>query len=174
LPPLTVLSVTTINGGNRWNIIPQDLTMTGTIRTFDPAGRLAVQHRMEQSVQSLAQAYGATADFHIVEHGHVTYNDPALTAWALPAMTEAAGDGHVDPAHERTMISEDFSYYQEHIPGLFVHLGASQDGVDPATSAPNHSPLFNPNESILPLGVRAHVMFAVRYLESGGLHPTPH
>ncbi len=166
----TVLSVTTINGGNRWNIIPQDVAMAGTLRTFDPAGRLAVQHRMEQTVQSLASSYGATAELHFVEHGRVTYNNPALTAWALPAMTEAAGEGHVDPAHARTMVSEDFSYYQEHIPGLFVHLGASQDGVDPATSAPNHSPLFNPNERILPLGVRAHVLFAVRYLESGGLH----
>ena len=169
----TVLSVTTINGGNRWNIIPQDVTMAGTLRTFDPAGRIAVQHRMEQTVQSLAQSYGATAELHIIEHGHVTYNDPALTAWALPAMREAAGEGHVDPAHARTMVSEDFSYYQEHIPGLFVHLGASQDGVDPATSAPNHSPLFNPNERILPLGVRAHVLFAVRYLESGGLNRQP-
>ncbi len=170
----TVLSVTTINGGNRWNIIPQDVTMSGTLRTFDPAERTAIQHRMAQTVQSLAQSYGATAELHFTEHGHVTFNDPALTAWALPAMTEAAGAGHVDAAHPRTMVSEDFSYYQERIPGLFVHLGSSQDGVDPATSAPNHSPLFNPNERILPLGVRAHVLFAVRYLESGGLHAGTH
>jgi amidohydrolase len=72
------------------------------------------------------------------------------------------------------MPSEDFSYYQEHTPGLFVHLGSDQDGQAPNTAPPNHSPLFNPNERILPLGVRAHVLFAIRYLESGGLHPTPH
>ncbi len=167
----TVLSVTTINGGNRWNIVPQDVTMTGTLRTFDRDERIAMQHRMETTIQNLAASYGATADFHLIEHGHVTYNDPALTAWALPAMQEAAGASNVDPAHSPAMPSEDFSYYQEHIPGLFVHLGSDQDGQAANTAAPNHSPLFNPNERILPLGVRAHVLFAVRYLESGGLHP---
>ena len=120
-------------------------------------------------MQHLAQSYGATADVEWVPHGLVTFNDPALAAWALPAMTEAAGQGRVNPAVARTMVSEDFSYYQERIPGLFVHLGMSADGADPATTAPNHSPQFSPNESILPLGVRAHVLFAVRYLESGGL-----
>jgi amidohydrolase len=165
----TVLSVTAVNGGNRWNIIPQDVTMQGTLRTFDADQRIAVQQRIRQTVADLAHAYGATAEVEFVSHGPVTRNDPALTAWALPAMQEAAGAANVDPAHGPVMVSEDFSYYQEHIPGLFVHLGASQDGVDPATSAPNHSPLFNPNERILPLGVRAHVLFAIRYLESGGL-----
>ena len=160
---------TAINGGNRWNIIPQDLAMLGTLRTFDRAQRLTIQERIRDTVQNLARSYGATAEVEFTGHGVVTYNDPALTAWALPSMTEAAGQGHVNPAVARTMVSEDFSFYQERIPGLFVHLGASADGVDPAASAPNHSPLFNPNESILPLGVKAHVLFAVRYLESGGL-----
>ena len=62
-------------------------------------------------------------------------------------------------------MAEDFSYFQGEIPGVFYHLGGSKDGVDPATSPPNHSPEFDVNESILPLGVRAHVMTAVRFLE---------
>ena len=161
----TVLSVTAVNGGNRWNIIPQDLAMLGTLRTFDADQRIAIQHRIQQTVQDLAHSYGATADIEFITHGPVTRNDPALTAWALGAMQEAAGAANVNASHAPVMVSEDFSYYQQRIPGLFVHLGASQAGVDPATSAPNHSPLFNPNESILPLGVRAHVLFAVRYLE---------
>jgi amidohydrolase len=165
----TVLSITAINGGNRWNIIPQDVTMQGTLRTFDRDQRVAIQHRVETTVRNLAASYGATADVEFIPRGAVTFNDPALTSWALPAMQEAAGASNVDASHAPTMVSEDFSYYQEHIPGLFVHLGASQDGVDPATSPPNHSPLFNPNERILPLGVRTHVVFALRYLESGGL-----
>ena len=144
--------------------------MLGTLRTFDRDQRLAMQHRMQTTVQGLASSYGATAELHFTEHGRVTYNDPALTAWALPAMQEAAGAANVDPAHAPAMPSEDFSYYQEHIPGLFVHLGADQDGQDPATAAPNHSPLFNPNEKALPLGVRTEVLFAVRYLESSALH----
>lgn len=164
----TVLSITTINGGNRWNIIPQDLTMSGTLRTFDRDQRVAIMRRIETTVQNLSQSYGATAEVEWVPHGNVTFNDPALTAWALPAMAEAAGQANVNPASARTMVSEDFSYYQESIPGLFVHLGMSPEGVSTADTPPNHSPLFSPNESILPLGVRAHVMFAVRYLESGG------
>lgn len=170
----TVLSVTAINGGNRWNIIPQDVTMMGTLRTFDRDERVQMQHRMQTTVQSLAASYGATADLHLIEHGRVTYNDPALTAWALPAMQEAAGANNVNSNHAPSMPSEDFSYYQEHIPGLFVHLGSDQDGQDPATAPPNHSPMFSPNERVLPLGVRTEVLFAVRYLESGGLHPAPH
>ena len=60
----TVLSVTAINGGNRWNIIPQDVTMLGTLRTFDRDQRLAMQHRMQTTVQGLASSYGATAELH--------------------------------------------------------------------------------------------------------------
>ena len=165
----TVLSVTSIQGGARWNIIPENAAMAGTLRTFDPEQRLEMHGRMESTVQNLAESYGAKAKLEFTEHGVVTYNDPALTAWALPAMTEAAGAGHVDAAHAPTMVSEDFSYYQEKIPGLFVHLGANQDGADPATAPANHSPLFSPNERVLPLGVRAHAVFAIRYLESGGL-----
>jgi amidohydrolase len=167
----TVLSVTTINGGNRWNIVPQDVAMAGTLRTFDRDERPAMQHRMETTVQALAASYGATADVRFTGHGDVTYNDPALTAWALPAMQEAAGAANVDPAHAPAMPSEDFSFYGEHMPALFVHLGSDQDGQDPLTAPPNHSPLFSPNEKVLPLGMRTEVLFAVRYLESGGLHP---
>jgi len=171
----TVLSITAINGGNRWNIIPKDVAMLGTLRTFDADQRTAIQHRIEQTVQNLAASYGATADVHFISHGPVTYNDPALAAWALPALQEATGGADkVDAAHAQVMVSEDFSYYQQHIPGLFVHLGASADGVDPATSAPNHSPAFNPNEAILPLGVRTQTIFAIRYLESGGLPASVH
>ncbi len=166
----TILTLSAINGGVRWNIIPQDVTMLGTLRTFDPDQRLAIQHRIQETVRLLAESYGATADLEFIPHGIVTYNDPALTAWALPAMQEAAdGAEHVNSNKIPVMVSEDFSYFQQRMPGLFVHIGASADGVDPATSAPNHSPRFDPNESVLPVGVRAHVLMAVRYLESGGL-----
>ncbi|HVZ99428.1 MAG TPA: amidohydrolase [Caulobacterales bacterium] len=168
----TVLSITAINGGNRWNIIPKDVAMLGTLRTFDDTQRAAMQQRITQTVQNLATNYGATADVQFISHGPVTNNDPRLAAWALPALQEAAGAADkVDPAHAPVMVSEDFSYYQQHIPGLFVHLGASADGVDPATSPPNHSPEFSPNEAVLPLGVRTHALVAIRYLESGGLPP---
>jgi amidohydrolase len=62
-------------------------------------------------------------------------------------------------------VAEDFSFFQQKIPGVFYHLGGSKDGVDPNTSPPNHSPEFDVNEKILPLGVRAHVLTALRFLE---------
>ncbi len=165
----TVLTIATIHGGVRYNIIPEDVTLTGTLRTFDAAQRDAIKARIERTVANLAASYGARAEVRFVESGPVTFNNPALTAWAGPALREAAGEANVNANAAPTTVSEDFSYFQQRIPGLFVHLGASADGADPATSPPNHSPRFDVNERVLPLGVRAHVLMAVRYLESGGL-----
>lgn len=165
----TVLTIATVHGGVRYNIIPEDLTMTGTLRTFDAAQRTTIKRRIEETVQNLARSYNATADVRFVESGPVTFNDPALSREIFPALVEAAGAGNVDQNRRPTTVSEDFSYFQEKIPGVFYHLGASADGVDPATSAPNHSPRFDVNEKVLPLGVRTHALTAIRWLEA---HPT--
>lgn len=164
-----VLTVSTVHGGVRYNIIPEEVKLSGTLRTFEQSQREDIKARVTRTANDLAEIYGATAEVVFHESAAVTFNDPALTAWATPVMIEAAGGGQVDAARPPTTVAEDFAYYQNEIPGVFVHLGASADGVDPATSPPNHSPQFNVNESILPLGVRAHVLFALRYLESGGL-----
>ncbi|MDX2236897.1 MAG: amidohydrolase [Hyphomonadaceae bacterium] len=164
----TVLTIATVNAGVRYNIIPEEATLTGTLRTFDASQRTAIMRRIENTIANLAQSYGATAEVTFIESGPLTYNDPALAAWAIAPMHEAAGAANVDPARAPTTVSEDFSVFQQQIPGLFAHLGGSADGVDPATSPPNHSPQFDVNERVLPLGVRAHVLFAVRYLETGG------
>lgn len=164
----TVLTIATINGGVRYNIIPENVTMTGTLRTFDAAERDRIKKRIETTVMNLAASYGARAEVRFVSSGGVTFNDPALSAAVLPALREAAGAANVNPNTLPVMPSEDFSAYQQKIPGVFYHLGASADGVDPADSPPNHSPQFDVNEKILPLGVRTHVLTAVRYLEA---HP---
>jgi amidohydrolase len=164
----TVLSITTIQAGNRSNIIPTDIKMAGTLRTFDEAQRKAMMQRIETTVRNLAAIYGATAQVQFANPAAITINDPALAAWALPALTEAAGQGKVDPAAAPTMAADDFASYRKLFPGLLVDLGISADGADPATTPPNHSPRFDPNEAVLPLGVRAYVLFTVRYLESGG------
>lgn len=162
----TVLTIATINGGVRYNIIPEDLTMTGTLRTFNAAQREQIKRRIETTVMNLAASYGARAEVTFRSSGAVTFNDPALSAAVLPALQEAAGAANVNAASRPTMVSEDFSSFQEKIPGVFYHLGASADGVDPSTSPPNHSPRFDVNEKILPLGVRTHVLSAIRYLEA--------
>lgn len=166
----TVLTIATVHGGVRYNIIPDEMKLTGTLRTFDPAQRTAVMRRVETTVANLAESYGATATVRFVESGPVTFNDPALSRAVYPALVEAAGEGNVDQNARPTTVSEDFSYYQQKIPGVFYHLGASADGVDPKSSAPNHSPMFDVNERILPLGVRTHVLSALRWLEA---NPAP-
>jgi len=162
----TILTVASINGGVRWNIIPEEVKMSGTLRTFDPVQRVAMQKKVQTTIANLAASYGAKAEVTFTASGAVTYNDPKLAAWIADPLREAAGDGKVDPARRPTMVSEDFSYFQEKIPGVFYHLGGTPVGTDPASAAPNHSPNFMVDESILPLGVRTHVLTALRYLEA--------
>lgn len=161
----TVFTIATINAGVRYNIIPDSATLSGTLRTFDTAQRDALVARAETAIDHVAEAYGATAEFGVKQNAALVFNDPDLSAWLAPVLTEAAGAGNVNPATPPTTVAEDFSYFQQVIPGVFYHLGASPDGVDPATSAPNHSPEFSPNEKVLPLGVKTHVLTALRFLE---------
>lgn len=163
----TVFTIATINAGVRYNIIPDSATLSGTLRTFDTAQRNALVARAETAIDHVAEAYGATAEVGVKQNAALVFNDPGLSAWLAPVLTEAAGEGNVNPATPPTTVAEDFSYFQQVIPGVFYHLGASPDGVDPATSAPNHSPEFSPNEKVLPLGVKTHVLTALRFLERG-------
>jgi amidohydrolase len=168
----TIITIATVHGGVRNNIIPETLDMSGTLRTFDRAQRLQVQERMRQSVASLAAAYGARAEL-IFNGGNaaggnpVTFNDPALARATFTSLEEAAGSGKVDINRRPATGAEDFAAYQLQIPGVFYHLGASKDGVTEENSPANHSPQFDVNEAVLPLGVRAHVLTALRYLERG-------
>jgi amidohydrolase len=161
----TVFTIATINAGVRYNIIPDEAVLSGTLRTFNIAQRDALVARASAAVTHVAEAYGATAEFAVKQNAALVYNDPALSAWIAPVLTEAAGAGQVNPATPPTTVAEDFSYFQHEIPGVFWHLGASPDGVDPATSAPNHSPQFDVNEKVLAVGVRAEVLTALRFLE---------
>ena len=135
------------------------------MRTFDVAQRDTLVARAEAAIDHVAEAYGATADFSVRQNAALVFNDEALSAWLAPVLEEAAGVGKVNPATPATTVAEDFSYFQRAVPGVFYHLGGSPDGVDPATAAPNHSPEFDVNEKVLPLGVKAHVFSALRFLE---------
>ena len=161
----TVFTISTINAGVRYNIIPDEATMSGTLRTFDIASRDDLVKRAEAAVDHVAEIYGATADFSIRQNAALTYNDPQLSTWLAPVLGEAAGPENVNPASPATTVAEDFSYFQGEIPGVFYHLGGTLKGQDPATAAPNHSPGFDVDESVLPVGVRAHVMTAMRFLQ---------
>ena len=161
----TVFTIATLDAGVRYNIIPDRAVLSGTLRTFDIAQRDDLVRRAEIAVGNVAETYGATAEFGVRQNAALVFNDEALSAWLAPVLEEAAGAGNVNPAAPPTTVAEDFSYLSQAVPGVFYHLGASADGVDPASSPPNHSPAFDVNEAVLPVGVKAHVLTALRFLQ---------
>ena len=99
------------------------------------------------------------------QNAALVFNDEALSAWLAPVLAEAAGADNVNAATPPTTVAEDFSYLSQEVPGVFYHLGGTPAGTDPASAPPNHSPAFDVDESVLPLGVKTHVLSAVRFLE---------
>lgn len=157
----TILTVATVHGGVRYNIIPDDFTLAGTLRTFDPDLRKDVMSRAEKAVKSIAERYGGSGAIEWGTPNPVTTNDPALTAKMKPTLVRAA-QGKAKDDIDYITGAEDFSYYQREIPGLFYDLGIGfPKGV-------NHSPFFNVmDESALEVGVRAQALTALDYLASG-------
>lgn len=161
----TVFTIATLDAGVRYNIIPDTATLSGTLRTFDVAQRDDLVARARTAIGNVAENYGATAEFSVRQNAALVFNNEELSAWLAPVLTEAAGEGNVNPATPPTTVAEDFSYLSQEVPGVFYHLGGTPDGVDPANAPPNHSPGFDVNEKVLPLGVKTHVLSALRFLE---------
>jgi amidohydrolase len=160
-----VVSVGQFEAGVRNNIIPDRARLVGTIRTFDEAMRDDVHARLRKLAEGIAAASGATATVTIERGYPVTVNDPGLTAKMVPTLQRVAG-GHVTEVPKVTG-AEDFAYYAEKVPGLFIILGVTPpDQV--ATAASNHSPLFYVDESALVTGMRALAHEAADYLFSDG------
>jgi amidohydrolase len=160
-----VITVGTINGGVRFNIIPDSVVMTGTIRTFDPAEQKLIHERIHLTAESIARSAGATAEVRIATQGAnpVTFNDPALTERMRPTLVRVAGPGKTVTA-QQTTTAEDFSHYQRRIPGMFVFLGITPPDQDPLTAPRNHSPRFFLDEGALPVGTRLYAHLALDYL----------
>jgi len=158
-----VITVGTIQGGTRHNIVPDQVRMTGTIRTFDPEMRAQILERVKRTVESIAAASGATAVFERNEGYPVTWNDVALTERMTPSLKRVAA-GTFNPNAQPTTTSEDFSFFGQKVPALYFFLGVASTGADPAAWAANHSPKFSPDEAALITGVRALASLAVDYL----------
>lgn len=158
----TVVSVTTINGGSRFNIIPDVVDMGGTIRTYDAGVRTGVHRDIRQIAQSIAASANATAGVEIIELYDPLVNDDRMTARMAPVL-ERAADGDAILI-ERTGASEDFSFYLNEVPGLFFLLGIVPPDQDLATVAPNHNQNFFIHEAALVVGVRALAMVTMNYL----------
>ncbi len=158
-----IVTVGVIEGGNRFNIVPDQVRMAGTIRTFDPAMQKLIHENIRRTAEQIALSGGATAEVKIEIGNPVTWNDPALTARMTPSLARVA-TGTFNPNAQVTTTAEDFSFYQKQVPGLFFFLGVAPKGSDPAAWAPNHSPRFAPDESALATGVRALSSVAVDFL----------
>ena len=162
----SVISVGQIQGGIRNNIIPDDVYLQGTIRTFDEAIREDIHARVRQTATSLAAASGAAAEVHVHRGYPVTVNNPGLVADSLPSLRRAAGEDRVFEV-PRLMPAEDFSYYANEVPGFFFYLGATPEGMDPAKVPTNHSPHFDVDESTLRVGLEAMTTVAIDFLQRG-------
>jgi amidohydrolase len=163
-----VLSVGTVKGGVRSNIIPDIVELTGTIRTFEEPQYLQVTQAAKRMVEQTAAASGATGEFKLDPYRNpVLYNDPALTARSLPTLRRVAGESNV---REIPLITagEDFAFFAQKVPSFYFFVGVTPQGTDPATAPANHSPLFYLDEAALPLATRAFTQLAVDYLSGAG------
>jgi amidohydrolase len=164
--PLTkspvIITVGKIEGGVRNNIIPEELIMEGTIRTFDSAIQADVHRRMIRMATKIAEASGATAIVNIESQTEVTFNDPALVSSILPALEAVAGKDNV---HVMDWITgaEDFSYYGDKAPAFFFFLGGMPPGQTAEKAAAHHTPDFIIDDSKLYIGVKAFCEIVCEY-----------
>lgn len=160
-----VVSIGSLQAGNRANILPGSASLVGTIRTFDLARRDELKRRISELVTSLAIPYGAEANVRFEDVALTTGNDPAILDIAMPALIAAAGPG--GGVRKNALMrgaAEDFSYFQARYPGLFYILGSSKNFTSMKDTFPNHSDRFDIDEAVLPIGVKAHALTALAYL----------
>ena len=158
-----IVSIGSIHGGVRSNIIPDEVEMIGTIRALDAEMRMDIHERIKSTAAKIAESSGATAEVTIDLGYPVVVNDPELTQMMIPTLQRVAGGENVVSVPPKT-VAEDVSYYLEQIPGLFFFLGITPKDSDPGEVAMNHSPYFYVDESALIIGVRALSYLTVDYM----------
>lgn len=158
-----VITVGKITAGTRFNIIPESAELIGTVRTLDPKMRAHIEKRMTEMVTTIAKAYGGEATITFQNNTSITYNDPALVDQMLPSLQKVAGADNV-VLRKATTGGEDFSYFQEIVPGFYFFLGGMTPGNTQAF--PHHTPDFIIDESGLLLGVKAFTQLTFDYLNN--------
>ena len=160
-----VVSIGSIHGGNRSNIIPSEVEMVGTIRTLNKAAREHIYESLPRKVKAIAESMGAEAELTLpLDYSYpITYNDPELTQAMLPTMQRTAGA-------ENTLLSkpvtgaEDFSFFQEQVPGLYVWVGGKPLDVSEKDSPAHHTPEFYVDDEGMKLGVKLLTNFTLDYM----------
>nr|WP_228730019.1 amidohydrolase [Shewanella avicenniae] len=160
-----VVTVGIIKGGNRSNIIPEEVTLEGTIRTLNPAARTLIHEAMHRKVKAIAESMRASAEL-ILPYGPaypITYNDPSLMQQMLPTLVRTAGNEHVKEAKAVTG-AEDFSFFQTQVPGLYLFVGGKPLAVAEADAPPHHTPDFYVDDSGMKLGVEVLTNLTMDYM----------
>ena len=166
--PLTdnaaVVTVGAIHGGIRQNIIPEEVNMIGTIRSLDADMQKTIHRRINEIATNIAESAGATADVNINVMYPITYNDPKLTEQMVGTLEAVAGKNNVKITPAVTG-AEDFSFYQQKVPGFFYFLGGMTKGTKVTDAAPHHTPDFKIDESCFVLGMKSLCHLTVDYME---------
>ena len=167
--PLTeaaaVVTIGSIHGGVRSNIIPESLYMLGTIRTLDNKMKEVLLQRLEEIVKNIAEANNAKAKITYQVAYPITYNDPDLYEQMLPSLQRINGYENVNSMNAVTG-AEDFSFFQEQIPGIYFFIGGTKKGTDPLKAAPHHTPDFYVDDSAMITGLRSMTTLALDYLKN--------
>lgn len=164
----SVVSVTRIVGGTANNIIPSSVQLGGTVRCFNPALRDTIPEKMEQVIRGITQAHGATYEFNFTKGYAPVSNDPAVTQRIRSALVNAFGEQTVVEGVP-TMGGEDFSGYQQIIPGTFFFVGAGN--TEKGITYPHHHPRFTVDEDALPIGIESFLNIVFDMLGESGTEP---
>lgn len=159
-----VITIGIIKGGIRNNILPEEVTMIGTIRTLDYDMQKRLNETMIKRTKAIAESFGATADITIADGLPITYNDPSLTAEMLPSLQKSVDKGHVILQNAVTG-AEDFSFFQKEIPGLYFFVGGKPLNVKSQDAPSHHTPDFYIDESGMKTGVKAMVNLTLDYMD---------
>ncbi len=150
-----VITVGKIQSGVRFNIIPEEAYLEGTIRTLDAKMRLSVLNKIKHTATSIAAASGATVDVNFENKTLVTYNDPKLVEASIFSLQKATGGKENVVPWTWVMCAEDFSFYGEKVPAFFFYLGARNPKLKMEEAPSHHTPDFYIDDSKLDVGVKA-------------------
>ena len=158
-----VVSIGSIQGGTAGNVIPEQVNMTGTIRSNSENIRQNILKDLPKMIEYNALANDVTTKVEIAPYAPVTMNDKTLTKLMQPTLAKVVGDSKLHVLENNSSASEDFAYYGELMPSLFVFVGATPADQDMSKAAPNNNPLFIVDDATLKTGVESHIRFVMDY-----------
>ncbi len=161
-----VVTVGKITGGERHNIIPEYVEMLGTIRTLDEKMREKLLKDVRRIIENTAEAHGCTAELVFDPGLPITFNDVALTQKMLPTLEQVAGGEQNVRVTVASTGSEDFSFFAQKVPSVFISLGGMKKDMAAVDAGPHHTPIFTVEDEGMKLGVRAHCYYALDWLAS--------